>query len=222
MLTNKEQLIQLIDEEINKYDGNLNSKKRNIIQRKIYKHLPKEQDELITLFDQLVKEKDWTIFWMVTQWIKRKKLYKKEYMEIYEDWLYNNIKTWGSCDVFCYRVLNPMVEKYPEYYKKVLKWAKSNKTYVKRAAPVSLLESTRSFNVNYSFEKVINVVNKLKDDEHHHVQKGVGWLLKYTYLSYPDQTYDYLKNNVDDLNRTIFRYALEKTPKEIKKELMDL
>jgi len=221
-LIDKKELLRLIKKEINKLDGDLDSKKRNKIQQKIYKYLPKEQDELITLFDQSIKVNDWSIFWMITQWIKRKKLYKKEYMEIYEDWLYNNINTWGSCDVFCYRVLNPMVEKYPKYYQNVLKWAESNKIYVKRAAPVSLLESTRSFKVNYPFTKVIKVVNKLKDDKHHHVQKGVGWLLKYTYLTYPDKTYIYLKNNVGDLNRTIFRYALEKTSKNIKKELMDL
>ena len=221
-MIDKEEILQLIKKEIKKIDGKLNSKKRNKIQKRVYKELPREEDALIKLFDELVMEDDWSVFWMVTQWIKRKKLYKKEYMEIYENWLYNNINTWGSCDVFCYRVLNPMLEKYPEYYQNVLKWTESNKIYVKRAAPVSLLESTRSFNVNYPFEKVINVVNKLKDDEHHHVQKGVGWLLKYTYLSYPNQTYTYLKNNVSNLNRTIFRYALEKTPKEIKDELMNL
>ncbi len=221
-MISKEELIVLIEKEVSKVDGELNSKKRNIIQRKLYKYLPKKHNDLINLFDELVADKDWHTFWMVTQWIKRKKLYKKEYMEIYENWLYNYINTWGSCDVYCYRVLNPMVERYPEYYNNVLKWTESKKPYVRRAAPVSLLESTRSFKVNYSFQKVIKIVNKLKKDEHYHVQKGVGWLLKYTYLSYPEKTYNYLKNNVDKLNRIIFRYALEKTPQDIKNELMNL
>lgn len=221
-MISKEELHNLIEEEISKIDGELNSKKRNIIQRKLYKYLPKKDHDLITLFDELVTDNDWHTFWMVTQWIKRKKLYKKEYMEIYEKWLYNYISTWGSCDVYCYRVLNPMVEIYPEYYNNVIKWTDSKKPYVRRAAPVSLLESTRSFKVNYSFQKVIKIVNKLKDDQHYHVKKGVGWLLKYTYLSYPDKTYDYLKSNVDNLNRIIFRYALEKTPKNIKNKLMNI
>ncbi|MGM0446142.1 MAG: DNA alkylation repair protein [Bacillota bacterium] len=221
-MINKEELLKLIEEETSKIDGELNSKKRNIIQRKLYKHLPQKDYDLITFFDELVTDNDWHIFWIITQWIKRKKLYNKEYMEIYEKWLYNYISTWGSCDVYCYRVLNPMLEIYPEYYKNVIKWSDSKKPYVRRAAPVSLLESTRSFKVNYSFQKVIKIVNKLKDDQHYRVQKGVGWLLKYTYLSYPDKTYDYLKNNVDNLNRIIFRYALEKTPQDIKNELMNL
>ncbi len=59
-------------------------------------------------------------------------------MKYYEDWLYNYINSWGSCDVYCYRVLNPMLERYPDLSKKVLEWAKFKKTYVRRAAPVSL------------------------------------------------------------------------------------
>lgn len=90
------------------------------------------------------------------------------------------------------------------------------------AAPVSLLESTRSFKVNYSYPKVINIVNKLKDDQEIHVQKGVGWLLKYAYLAYSEEVYNYLKDNVDNLSRVIFRYALEKAPETVKTELMSL
>jgi len=62
------------------------------------------------------------------------------------------------------------------------------------------------------------VVEKLKNDEEEHVQKGVGWLLKYAYLSYLDEMYGY----VDDLPRLIFRYALEKPPKDVREKLMSL
>lgn len=215
-------MLELIEREFSNIDGKLNSAKRNQVQRKLFKNLPETDDELIDLFDNLVNKADWHVFWIVMIWIKRKELYKKDYMKYYEDWLYNKIDSWGSCDVFCYRVLNPMLERHEELYDKVLIWAESEKTYVRRAAPVSLLESTRSFKVNYPFKKVINVVNKLIADDEYYVQKGVGWLLKYTYLSYPEQTIDYLKSNVDVLPRIVFRYALEKTPKKVKQELMQL
>jgi len=113
-----------------------------------------------------------------------------------------------------------MVEKHPQLFEEIMKWADSTKTYVRRAVPVCLLESTRSFKVNYPFEKVLEVVEKLKDDNEIHVQKGVGWLLKYAYLSYPDEVYHYLKDNVDSLPRVIFRYALEKAPESDKHVLM--
>jgi len=216
-------MLTLIQEEFDKFEGKINSKKRNKVQRKLYKKLPNNKKELIKLFDNLVKKGDGHVFWLVTIWLKRKKLYNKEYIQYYEKWLYNEIKSWGACDVFCYRVLNPMVEKFPEFYNsKVLKWTESELTYVRRATPVSMLESSRSFNVNFSFEKVKKVVNILKDDQEYYVKKGVGWLLKYTYISYPERTYQYLQENVAELDRIIFRYALEKAPKKEKETLMQL
>jgi len=192
------------------------------IARKVFHELPNGKQESVELFDDLVRTGDWSIFWLVTLWIKRKELYDLDFMEFYETWLYDHIDTWGKCDVYCYRVLNPMVEKHPQLFQNVMKWTESSKTYVRRAAPVSLLISTGSFKVDQSSERVFKVVEKLKHDEEVHVQKGVGWLLKYAYLSYPEKVYDYLKNNVDDLPRVIFRYALEKAPKDVREELKEL
>jgi len=215
------EILKLINNEYETI-GTSDSKARNKVARNIYPLLPSENKKVMELFDFLVSTEEWKIFWLVTKWIKRKGLYKLEYMSYYERWLYNYIDSWGTCDVFCYRVLNPMLEKHSQLFENVIKWSDSSKTYIRRAAAVSLLESTQSFKVNYSFEKVLMVVEKLKNDKELHVQKGVGWLLKYSYLSYPNEVYKYLKNNVDNLSRIIFRYALEKAPKSIKTELMSL
>lgn len=221
-MVEKDKFLDMIKSEYEKYQGKIQSKEINMISRNINPALPKDNQELIELFDFLISTEDRKIFWIVTTWIKRKKLYQLEFMPYYEKWLNNYIDGWGMCDVFCYRVLNPMVEKYPQLYEEVKNWADSPKTYIRRAAPVSLIESTQSFKVNYSFEKVLWVTEKLKNDKEIHVQKGVGWLLKYAYLTYPEEVYNYLKSNVDNLSRTIFRYALEKAPKDIKEELMSL
>lgn len=63
-------------------------------------------------------------------------------MSYYENWLYNYVDSWVNCDIFCYRVLNPMIDKYPEFFQKVMNWTDSDKTYIRRAVPVSLLEKT--------------------------------------------------------------------------------
>jgi 3-methyladenine DNA glycosylase AlkD len=226
MMKNKlykdKEILDLIEKEYQSLQGLSGSKANNEVARNIYPALPDTDEELLGILDYLVSTGEWRNFWLVTKWIKRKELYQLDYWPYYEKWLYEYVDSWGQCDVFCYRVLNPMVEKYPKLFENVLQWTKSSKTYVRRAAPVSLLQSTRTFIVNYSMEKVLEVVEELKDDQELHVQKGVGWLLKYAYLSYPDQIYKYLKENVDDLSRVIFRYALEKTPSNIKEELMSL
>lgn len=221
-MVEKNRILKMIIKEYEQLREISGSKAMNKVARRIYPALPSENEELLELFDFLVSTREWKIFWLVTDWIKRKELYQISFMPNYEEWLYNYVDSWGVCDVYCYRVLNPMVEKHPQLFEKVMKWTDSSKIYVRRAAPVSLIQSSRSFIVNFNIQKVFMVVEKLKHDKEIHVQKGVGWLLKYAYLTYPDQVYKYLKNNVDNLSRVIFRYALEKTPKHIKEELMSL
>lgn len=189
---------------------------------RLYPNLPDEDAKLILLLDSLVSSAGWRVFWMVTQWIKRRKLYDVDYMQFYEKWLFNFIHSWGQCDAFCYRVLNPMVEAHPHLFENVMTWADSPKTYVRRAAPVSLLHSDQSFSVNCEVGQVLWIAEKLKHDGEAHVQNGVGWLLKYAYLTYPDEVLAYLAKNAGNLPRTIFRYALEKMPGEVKEELMRL
>jgi len=63
-----------------------------------------EKSEILNLikdeYEKLESTEDGKIFWLVTEWIKRKKLYQLEYMDYFEKWLYNYIKSWGRCDVF--------------------------------------------------------------------------------------------------------------------------
>lgn len=202
--------------------GDADSSTPDHLARTLYRELPSDDGQLIDLFDVLVSTGQWRVLWLVTHWIKRRQLYRLDYMPYYEKWLYEQIDAWGKCDVFCYRVLNPMVENYPHLFTHVMEWADSTKTYVRRAAPVSLLQSSGTFRVNRSLDDVLAVVEKLKDDEEVHVRKAVGWLLKYAYLSYPDEIYSYLRENVETLPRIIFRYALEKTPPSVRQELMAL
>ena len=55
---------------------------------------------------------------------------------------------------------------------KVIKWTDSDKTYVRRAGPVSLLESKRSFNVNCSIDKVFQDSEKPKQDPEIHAKNS--------------------------------------------------
>jgi len=191
------------------------------VERLVYPHLPRDGRELIELFDLMVA-KGSRFFWLVTVWIKRRSLYDLGYFPYYERWLQEHVDQWGTCDIFCYRVLNPMVERYPQLFERVLSWTESPKTYVRRAAAVCLLESTQSFRVNQDLDKVLLVAERLKHDPEEHVRKGVGWLLKYAYLADPERVRAYLEENVDNLPRVIFRYALEKAPPEVRRELMSL
>ncbi len=177
----------------------------NRIARKLYRQLPASDDEFVAMCDELVKSGQPGTFWFVNVWVKRRgSVYKLDYFPIYEKWLFNHATSWGKCDALCYRVLNPMLEKYPHLFTHNLSWTASTKTYVRRAAAVSMMQATGTFRVNVEWEKVEAVVKRLVADNHIHVQKGIGWLLKYSYLSYPERVEEYLRENVGNMTRTAF------------------
>lgn len=184
--------------------------------------LPIDDADFLKLSDELIKTRNhYTISLITNEIKKRKSLYDIKYMDIYRSWLYESALNWGTCDILCYRVLNPMLEKNMLSFDEVLQWAKSDKTYVKRAAAVCLLHSSQTFSVNVPFEYVESVSELLLEDTHIHVQKGVGWLLKYSYCNYPAQTIDFIKNSIDKMSSTTFFYALEKFSKQDRDELVD-
>lgn len=193
------------------------------IERRLYRTLPKEADEFIDLCDQLMRSSIPLSFWLVTLWVKKRgDLYHRRHFATYERWLLEHTDRWGRCDALCGRVLNPMMERFPELRSHLRSWAGSPRTYVRRAAPVSLIQSTQSFAVNVGFGDVEAICDLLKHDKELYVQKGVGWLLKYTYLAHPEETVAYLEANVSELSRTTFRYALIKMPQDLKRRLMAL
>ena len=213
-------LLQEIGWEIEKIDTTRRATAIAKVANKYYGCTPESDAEMIELCEKLI-ESSYSQFCVATLWFKRRKeLLNIEYFSSVEDWLYTHIDGWGRCDQFCYRILNPFVYKYRDLYKNVLGWTKSEKVYVRRAAPVSLISIGGAPRVRYDVERVLSVVSLLIEDEHIHVQKAIGWLLKYAYLSYPTAILDYLRQNVSVLSRTAYRYALVKVPDNIRTEMM--
>jgi 3-methyladenine DNA glycosylase AlkD len=69
---------------------------------------------------------------------------------------------------------------------------------------------------------MILLVEKLKHDDDFHVRKAVGWTLKCAYPTYPKKVERYLRDNVGDLDRMIYRYALEHVEEPLRSELINL
>ncbi len=210
-------------DEIENIITNLNSYKEVVSNiNKINRKLLDNNIDIFDLFDKILKNDKEEIFILMTFIIKKRKLYDLEYFDYYEKWLYKYVNTWGKCDAYCYRVLNPMIEKYSDLYDNIVKWAHSSATYVKRASLVCFIISKSDFLVDYDIQKIISICDILKEDRHIHVQKGLGWLLKYSFLTYPTEVEQYLKDNVSVLSRTTFRYALEKMPKDLRDKMMKI
>lgn len=216
-----EELLELLEKETKEIDRSHRAAIIAKIAGKYYKDVPQADESFLNLCERLIASDNMCLFSIATLWFKkRKSIIDIKYFPIIESWLCKYIHNWGTGDQFCYRILNPYVYKYPELFTNVLKWANSEKTYVKRAAPVSLICSGAGFRVQYDLDKVLIVVDNLAQDSHPHIQKAIGWLLKYSYLSYPDEIIDYLKKNSKKLSRTSYRYALEKAPEDLREEMM--
>lgn len=66
------------------------------------------------------------------------------------------------------------------------------------------------------------IYDQLLKDENHLVLKGYGWILKVYGNKNPIAIKKYLYDNVNEMPRVSFRYALEKLDKETKSKLMEL
>lgn len=219
-----QELIEELKKEVSTIHSSRAAAEINRIANRYYKKLPLEPHAFLEFLEQLfVQDRNMSLFSMGTLWFRsRKDLLDMKYFPVVEKWLWTFLIDWGHCDQFCYRILNPFVYAFPDLYEKVLLWARSEELYVRRASAVCLIQSSRGFVVSFPIQKVLEITEILRRDDHHHIQKAIGWLLKYAYLSYPDDVVRYLKDHVSVLSRTAFRYALEKMPVELRKEMMAL
>lgn len=74
-MTNKNKILRLIENEYNQVQDLAGSKAMNKVARRVYSTLPDEAKQLLELFEFLISKRKWEIFWLITQWVKRKELY---------------------------------------------------------------------------------------------------------------------------------------------------
>jgi 3-methyladenine DNA glycosylase AlkD len=194
-----------------------------IIEKQLYNSLPESNDDMLSLCDKMLAFQSWACFSIATLWMKqRKALHKMKYFPVFESWLYQYAHSWATCDALCNRMLNHIVERYKAAFNATTKWGDADNPFVRRAAAVSLIREEDNFIVYYDIEKVLLRAEKLMGDTDLYVQKGVGWLLKAASKVYLNEVLDFLKRQVSTMPRLVFRYALEKTPEPIRKEMMKL
>ena len=209
------------NEVINRYNYLVIENNKTAL-NKIVNYICKEYSgyELIKLCDFILSSNMNQSIAIVTLCIKKNNnVYQLEYMDYYLKWVQLYVDCWGICDVMCYRITNPMIEKYPILYDQVYHWTKDSNCYIRRLAAVSLIHSSQAFSINVPFSLVENVVNLLKNDQIYYVKKGIGWLLKYSYLSYKKETMNYIIENKKCLDKIVINYSYQKM-NEIDKKLI--
>jgi len=148
---------------------------------------------------------------------KRKKEFTKSDFRRFENWLKKYVHGWGSCDQICSKALGEIVYQYPELTSKTKKWAMSKNRWLRRASAVSLIVSV---NRGQGLDDVFETADLLLTDDDDMVQKGYGWMLKVATDKFRHEVFDYVIRHKKEMPRTALRYAIEKLPKEMRREAM--
>ena len=154
------------------------------------------------------------------QWAyKLQKEYKISDFKIFENWLKKYVNSWGKCDDFCTHAFGNLIYQYPELLPKVLKWTRSKNRWLRRASAVVLIHSVYKKNKNI-LKNIFQTAEILLLDQDDLVQKGYGWSLKEASNHWQKEVFNFVIKHKKEMPRTALRYAIEKMPKNLKKEAM--
>jgi len=134
-----------------------------------------------------------------------------------ERWIKKYVCNWGACDTLCCGAMGKLVARFPELIPRIRKWTTSKNRWLRRGAAVSLIPSAHH---GKQMKAIFAMADRLLTDNDDMVQKGYGWMLKVAADSDRDRVFKYVMKNKRQMPRTALRYAIEKMPKELKKEAM--
>jgi 3-methyladenine DNA glycosylase AlkD len=184
-----------------------------------YKKVKEEdKDSILELCDELLKSKKDSCRNIAFDLAFRiKKRYVEKDFELFETWLKKYIDSWGSCDDLCTHAFGYFIYNFPKFLVDVKRWSYSKNLWMRRASTVILVYSLRK---KKYLENCLEIATILIDDEEDLVQKGLGWMLKEASNNYESDIYNFVLKNKSQMSRTALRYAIEKMPLNLKKELM--
>ncbi|OGY31507.1 MAG: hypothetical protein A3C02_00800 [Candidatus Andersenbacteria bacterium RIFCSPHIGHO2_02_FULL_45_11] len=136
---------------------------------------------------------------------------------VFDRWVKNYVNNWAKCDDLCTGALGELLATYPQLIQKTVPWRKSKNRWVRRASAVALIVPIKRSN---TLPDVFAAADALMADEDDLVRKGYGWLLKEASNIYPNEVFAYVMKNKAKMSRVALRYAIEKMPKDWKRQAM--
>lgn len=174
--------------------------------------------EIFALCEELLKTGYSEKISIALDWTYRlKKDYQKSDFNIFLSWLSKFISNWASDDDFCCHPFGYIIFIFPEFLPKLQKLAKSKNRWEKRASAIALIYSVSHKKHLPAIFKTAEILLQDQDDL---VQKGYGWLLKVASENYPKEVLNFVNQNKSKMPRTALRYAIEKYPQKIRKQIL--
>lgn len=116
-------------------------------------------------------------------------------------------RTWALVDALAPKVMGPLVQRYPETYPVLDRWAEDDDFWVRRAALLALLVPLR--NGAGDFERFSRYADAMLDDKQFFVRKAIGWVLRDTGKKRPDLVFEWLLPRASRASGVTLREALK-------------
>ncbi len=146
-----------------------------------------------------------------------KSQYEQSDFNLFKFWLEKYVHSWASCDSLCTGAFGEFILQFPEFISKVKKWTELESRWFRRASAVIMINSVRK---KERLDTIFEIADRLLLDEEDLVQKGYGWMLKEASNHYPEEVFNYVMKNRQEMPRTALRYAIEKLSPELRREAM--
>ena len=133
-------------------------------------------------------------------------------------WLADDYSTnWATTDAICGLLIGPLLVRHPKLVKEAGRWARHRNRWVRRAAAVSLIPSVRK---GFALDAAYRVAGVLHRDRDDLIQKAVGWMLREAGKPDMQRLERYLRRNGPHIPRTTVRYAIERFPVAMRRNLL--
>ena len=92
----------------------------------------------------------------------------------------------------------------------ISKWNQSHALWERRQSLICLFYYSRTKKNQVEFDFAQPLILNLIHDKEYYVQKAVGWALRECYNVYPNQTYQFIQNNIKHITPVAFTTCIEK------------
>jgi 3-methyladenine DNA glycosylase AlkD len=133
-------------------------------------------------------------------------------------WLEQSCDNWGLVDNLAPSVLAPFLELHPDLIAEVVSWTGSPCLWLRRGATVAFVPLVKK--PEY-LDTAYEIATLLFNDREDLMHKVVGWLLREAGKTDTERLRAFLLEHGPKIPRTTVRYAIERFPKDERKQLLE-
>lgn len=139
-------------------------------------------------------------------------------LQLWKRWLSRgDAANWATTDAICGLLIGPLLVDHPRLAAPLGTWARDRSLWVRRAAIVGLIPLARQ---GKALDVLYAAARRLHADDEDLIQKAAGWALREAGKADGKRLERYLRVNGPRIPRTTVRYAIERFPPRLRRELL--